>query len=63
MNEGSDLALKYSVMHKGVSAKKNIGIKDVFQKLGEKMITRPSNVIFIFLMTIIDGLKRWTFKY
>jgi hypothetical protein len=32
------------MLYRSVSAKKNIGIAEVFQKLGEKVLERPSNV-------------------
>lgn len=44
LSEGNDFCMKRDIFHRHVSAKKNFGIKDVFQKLGEKLITRPSNV-------------------
>ena len=40
-------------MYRKISAKKNIGVDELFQKLAEKVISRPSNVnknIFIFII-------------
>ncbi len=43
--EAQELALKYNAVLKFVSAKKNQGLNEVFQKLGEKLIIQPSNMI------------------
>lgn len=32
------------MVHRWVSAKKNQGINEIFQKLGDQLITQPSNV-------------------
>lgn len=43
--EGQEVAEECgAVLHRWVSAKKNQGINEMFQKLGDQLITQPSNV-------------------
>lgn len=49
LKEGNDLALKKGIMHKTISASKNFGVEEVFQKLGEKLAMQPTNVRILTL--------------
>lgn len=43
--QARDLAFSHQILFRKISAKKNIGVDELFQKLGEKVLARPSNVI------------------
>jgi small GTP-binding protein len=48
-NEGNKIALQHKCsIFKEVSAKSNVGLNEVLQKLGEEMSLRPTNVSILF---------------
>ena len=58
LSEGNDYCMKRDLFHRHISARKNLGIQEMFQKLGERLLTRPSNVKIYLVMVNIDGLER-----